>query len=90
MPLDLSAADVCRVARACSAIRIGRSIPTYLKRFLAIRLRPVDPALSRRVGALDPGEMDELCRKVRALQQARQRNPGGGLKPFGPGVVEGR
>jgi hypothetical protein len=73
MPLDFSAEEVRRVARASSAIRIGRCAPPYLQRFFAARLVRFDPALAQRVQALDAGQMDELCRRVRALQRGGER-----------------
>jgi hypothetical protein len=76
MPLDFTFDEVRRVMRVCSAIRIGRSSRPYLQRFLEIRLRPRDPALAARVRALDPSQMDELCRKVRSLQRAQDQRAG--------------
>jgi hypothetical protein len=68
MPLDFSADELRRVARACSVIRIGRGTPPYLQRFLEVQLETNNPALAGRIAALDHCQMAELCRKVRALQ----------------------
>ena len=84
MSLDFSTSELCRVARACSAIRIGACTPPYLQRFLEARLRPNEPALARRVAALDPGQVDELCRKLRALQPSREPGRAAG-RPGRPG-----
>jgi hypothetical protein len=74
MPLNFNADEVCRVASVCSAVRIGNCTPPYLQRFIESRLAAIDSALAERVGALDAGQMDELCLKVRALQRAGQRD----------------
>ncbi len=75
MSLDFTIDEVRRVARACSAIRLGDRAPPYLQRFLEIRLRAADPILAACVGALVPEQMDELCRKVRLFQRPRRARP---------------
>jgi hypothetical protein len=84
MPLNFSPAEVFRVARVCAAVRIGDRIPPYLQRFFEARLGPIDPDLAERVGALDAGQMDELCRQVRVLQRLRRRGRGDGAARPGP------
>jgi hypothetical protein len=69
MTLNFSAGELGRIPRACSAIRIGPCTPPYLQLFLELRLWPSDPILAARVAALRPGEMDELRRKLRAIQR---------------------
>ena len=61
------------MAQVCSALRIDYCTQPYLQRYLKARLRPTDPALAERVGALGCGDMDELCRRVRALQREKER-----------------
>ena len=70
MTLNFSVGELGRIARTCSAIRIGLGTPPYLQRFLELRLWPSDPALAGRVAALRSGDMDELRRNLRAIQRA--------------------
>jgi hypothetical protein len=69
MSLDFSDYELCHVARACSAIRIGYCTPPCLQRFLEVRLTTIAPDLVERVAALDPCQMHELCRALQAMQR---------------------
>jgi len=83
--LHLSAEDFREVVRACRHLRLWECTSAIFHYLLVVRLGESGRAdLAGRVAALDAGQVEALCRRVREEQELYEQPSGVGRRGGGP------
>jgi hypothetical protein len=67
--IGLNVRDIRETVRACAHVRVPDAVPSYLQKFLVLRLQTRAPDVAAKVAGLSTNRSSELFRLIRALQR---------------------